>query len=164
MRPRGHGTQVERSACGHHAAPAHVLGERGHRELLRDLRLADEGAAPAPADEHPLANEVVERCPNGETRHTEVRAELTLGRNGVADGQLLDQIEHTLARLTLLGDRRGAQAYSSSPAHRRVTRDILERTASSGQYLFVPVLSPSRGSSGEAFAAGRIEEMEPRGV
>ena len=32
-------------------APAHVLGERGHRQLLRDLRLADERAAAAPAHE-----------------------------------------------------------------------------------------------------------------
>ena len=55
------------------AAP-HVLGERRHRQLLGDLRLADERAAAVPPHEQPFADEVVERRAHGEARHAEVAA------------------------------------------------------------------------------------------
>jgi hypothetical protein len=63
---RSDGLQLERRAAGDHAPPAHVLGERRHRELLRDLRLAHEGARTAAADEVALPHEAVERGADGE--------------------------------------------------------------------------------------------------
>ena len=115
-------SRVEREgpAAGDHAAAAHVLAERGHRQLLRDLRLLDVGAAAAPADEVALAGEVVERGADGQARDAEIGAELPLGGDRGADAEPLDQVEHLLARRALLrhslgsGRRHGAGDYSRS--------------------------------------------------
>ena len=101
-RAGGNASELERSAGRAHAALAHVLGEGGHRQLLRDLRLADERPGAAAAHEITLAHELVEGCPHRQPRHAEVRAERALGRDGVPDRELLDQVEHPLACLGLL--------------------------------------------------------------
>ena len=95
--------KVECFALGPQSATAHVVGERRHRQLLRDLRLADERTRAVPPDEVPLAYEVVEGSPNGQSRDAEVRAQLALRRNGIADGELLDQVENKVASGSLLG-------------------------------------------------------------
>ena len=105
--PAGDDAEVERAAARHHAAAAHVLGEGGHRQLLGDLRLADERAAAVAADEHPVADEIVERGPHREPRDAEVGAQLPLGRDRVADAELLDQVEDAAPRLALLRDGAG---------------------------------------------------------
>src|SRR5206468_6272749 len=90
-------------AARRHAAPPHVLAERGHRELLGDLRLLDVRPAAAPAHEVALAREVVERGADGQARDAEVRAELPLGGDRGADAETLDQLEHLLPRRALPG-------------------------------------------------------------
>ena len=42
----------------------------------------------------PVADEIVERRPHRQARDAEVDAELPLGRDRVADAELLDQVEH----------------------------------------------------------------------
>jgi hypothetical protein len=103
----------ERLAAGAHPALAHLLAEGGHRQLLRDLRLADEGAAATAADEIALARKLVDRRPHGEPRDAEVLAQLALRGDRPTDADLLDQVEDLVARLALLrdplrGDRHGA--------------------------------------------------------
>ena len=89
-------SQLDRPAAGDHAAPAHVLAERREGELLGDLRLADEGAAPVPPLEVAVADEVVESGAKGEAGDAEVGAEPAFGGDGLADLELLDQLEHAL--------------------------------------------------------------------
>ena len=101
-RARGDDAKVERPALRPQAAAPHVVGERRHRQLLRDLRLADERARAVPPNEVALAHEVVERGPYGQARDAEVGAELTLRRDRVADGELLDEVEHEVSRRRLL--------------------------------------------------------------
>ena len=55
-----------------------------------------------PPHEISLADEVVERRPHRQPRDAEVGAQLTLGRNRIADRQLLDEVEHEISRLRLL--------------------------------------------------------------
>src|SRR5262249_551746 len=89
-----------------------VLAERRHRQLLLDLRLADERAAAAPPDEVALADEVVERCPDGQPRDAELRAELALRRDRLSDREPVHEAEDAVARLALLRD--AAQVVSAS--------------------------------------------------
>src|SRR5581483_8978907 len=92
----------EGARARHHPPPAHVLAERGHRQLLGDLRLLDVRAAATPADDVALPREVVERRADREPRDAEIGRELPLGRDRRADAELLDQLEHLLARHALL--------------------------------------------------------------
>ena len=94
----------ERLAAGPHPAAAHLLAERRHRQLLRDLRLAHERAAAAPAHEIALARELVDRRADGQPRDAEILAQLPLGGNRVPRRRALDQVEDLVARLALLGD------------------------------------------------------------
>src|SRR5581483_3152943 len=64
----GHDAQVERLAAGRHAAGTDLVGERAHRQLLRDLRLADECPRPAPTDELAFPDEVIEGSPDRQAR------------------------------------------------------------------------------------------------
>ena len=80
----------------------HVVGERRHRELLGDLRLADERAGAAPADDVPLAREVVERGAKREPGDAEIRAQRRSDGIAFTDFELLDEIEHEIAGLALL--------------------------------------------------------------
>jgi hypothetical protein len=82
--------EPDRPAVGNHSAPAHVLAEGRQRQLLRDLRLADERAAAVPPDEVALAHEVVEGSAQGQARDAELLAEAPLGRDRLADAQALD--------------------------------------------------------------------------
>src|SRR5262245_1537855 len=91
----------ERARARDHPAAAHVLAERGHRQLLGELRVLDIRAAAAPADEVALAGELVEGSADGQPRDAEIGAELTLGRDRRADAELLDQVEHLATCLTL---------------------------------------------------------------
>ena len=101
-RARGNDLQLERPRGRPHPAALHVVGEGRERQLLRDLRLADERARAAAADEVALADEVVEGGADGQPRDAEVGAELPLGRDRVADAELLDEVEDTVSRLALL--------------------------------------------------------------
>ena len=83
----------ERLACRPHPALAHFLAEGGHRQLLRDLRLAHEGAAPAPPDEIALPRQLVDRSADGEAGDAEVLAQLPLGGDGVTDAHVLNQVD-----------------------------------------------------------------------
>ncbi len=98
----------EGAASGHHSAPPHVLAERGDRQLLGDLRVLDVGAAATPPHEVALPRKVVEGGPHGQPRDAEVGAQLPLRRNRGAHPQLLDQVEHVLARVALLRHLRRA--------------------------------------------------------
>ena len=84
-RARGDDLERERAAGRPHPAAPHVLRERGHRQLLRDLRLADERARAAPAHEKALADEVVQRRAHREPRDAEIGAQLALRRDRLAD-------------------------------------------------------------------------------
>jgi hypothetical protein len=88
--------QLDRPASGCHAAAAHVLAEGGQRELLRDLRLADEGAAAVPSDEVPVAHEIVEGRSDGQSRDAEVGAEPAFRGDRLADPELVDELEDPL--------------------------------------------------------------------
>ena len=102
--------KLERSRARHHAAAAHVLAERRERELLRDLRVADERAAPVPADKKPVADEVLDRGAQRQPRDAEVAREPSLGRDRLADVEAFDQLEHPLPGLFLLVHGRGIEA------------------------------------------------------
>src|SRR6476646_1580905 len=115
--------QRERLAARHHPAPAHVLAERRHRELLRDLGLLDIGSAAAPAHQVALARELVERGANGQARDAEVRAELSLGGDRGADAEPLNELEHLLPRRALLGHL----ALGSDHLHRAATIEALRQ-------------------------------------
>ena len=115
----GRHRQRERPRARAHASPPHLLAERGHRQLLRDLRLAHERAAAAPAHQVALADEIVERGPHGQARDAQIDAQLALGGNRRADAELLDQVAYAVAGLTLLGGHATA---------------ILASSATSGQY------------------------------
>src|SRR5215831_7589734 len=139
MRARRDDTEVERTTRRHHAAAAHVLRERRHRQLLRDLRLADERPAAAPLDEQAIADEIVERCPDGKPRHPEVAAELPLRGDRVTDSESLDQVEDAFARLALLGaDRahRAPRGRPREPVRRAVIAEILAEPA----YWSIPLV------------------------
>src|ERR671926_919826 len=92
----------DRSAVGHHPAPAHVLAERRQRQLLRDLRLADEGATAVAPREIPLADELIEGGAERQPRHAEVAAQPPLRGNRLADAELADQLHDLVADLLLL--------------------------------------------------------------
>src|SRR5207245_10007505 len=85
-----------------HAPPADVVCEGRHRQLLRDLRLADERAGAAPAHEVALPHEFVERGAYRQPRHAEIRAELALRGDRLAGLEALDHVEHALAGRVLL--------------------------------------------------------------
>ena len=74
----------------------------------------------------PVPHEVVERRAHREPGDSEIRAQLALGRDRVADAELLDQVEHAAARLALLrhGSGRGR-------GHGRAEPDSVRRR---GQY------------------------------
>ena len=99
----GDDLEPERLATRLHPAAAHVLGERGHRQLLGDLRLADERARAAAADEVALAGELVQRGAHGQPRDAEIGAQLALRRDRLADAEVVDQVEDPVAGLGLLG-------------------------------------------------------------
>src|SRR5215217_1112407 len=115
-RARRDDLERERPAARAHAAAAHVLGERRHRQLLRDLRLADERARAAPADEETFADKVVERRPNRQPRNAEIGAQLALRGDRLPDVEPFDQVEHPAFRLALL--RHGVAASSASAGAR----------------------------------------------
>src|SRR5262249_35668653 len=50
----------------------------------------------------PLADEVVEGGADGQSRDAEIRAELALRRDRIADAEPLDEIHHLALRLALL--------------------------------------------------------------
>jgi len=102
--PRARELALEResAAAWGHASAAHVLAERGHRQLLRDLRVLDVRATAAPADDIALPGEVVQGGPDGQAGDAEIGGELPLGGDGIAHAEALDQVEHLLARDTLL--------------------------------------------------------------
>src|SRR5262249_46282465 len=83
--------------------PSHVVGERRHRQLLRDLRLADERAGSPPPDEEAVSHEVVERRSQRQPRDSQVDAQLPLRRNRLADVELIDQLEDSVPGLALFG-------------------------------------------------------------
>jgi hypothetical protein len=89
--------QLDRAAAGDHAAAAHVLTEGGQGQLLRDLRLADEGSGALAPLQVAVTDEIVERGADGETGDAELAAQAPLGRNRLADLQLVDQLEHALS-------------------------------------------------------------------
>src|SRR5262249_18398148 len=92
--------------------PAHVLAERGHGQLLRDLRLLDVRPAAAPPHEIPLAREVVQRRPDGQPRDAEIDAELPFGGDRGADAETLDELEHLRPGGALLRHlRRGSDRF-----------------------------------------------------
>src|SRR5919198_1992394 len=101
-RARGYDFQLEGARRGRHAAAAHVVREGRQRQLLGDLRLADEGAGAAPPHEVALADELVEGGADGQARDAEVCAQLPLRGDGLAHAELLDQVEHAVASLGLL--------------------------------------------------------------
>src|SRR6266496_1417358 len=140
-----------------HSPPLHVLRERGHRQLLRDLGLADERAGPAATDEITVANELVERGPDGQARDAEVGGELTLGGNRLADPELFDQLEEAIAGIALL--RHGAAGASSlgsgSAAGRSLAASKLtplstskkwKRAGSTARVSGCPTAASTRGS------------------
>src|SRR5262249_34901792 len=94
--------ETDRPAVRHHAAAPHVLAEGRERELLRDLRLADEGAAAVPADQVALANELIECRSERQARDTEVGGETSLGRDRLADAEPRDQLHNLLPDQLLL--------------------------------------------------------------
>src|SRR3954471_10149908 len=94
--------QLDRAAAGDHAAAAHVLREGGQGQLLGDLRLADEGAGAVAALEVAVADEVVERGADGQARDPELTAQAPFGGDGLADLQLVDQLEYPLPGQDLL--------------------------------------------------------------
>ena len=55
------------------------------------------------ANEEPFADEVVERRAHRQPGDAEVAAQLTLGRDRLADAELLDEVEHPAPGLGLLG-------------------------------------------------------------
>ena len=116
----------ERPAPRAQPAAAHLLAERRHRQLLRDLRLADVRAAAAPADEIALARKLVDRRPHGQPRDAEIVTQLPLGRDRAADADLLDQVEYLIARLALL--RRPLRARRHRATHPRPGRSELVNT------------------------------------
>src|SRR4029077_6600990 len=60
--------------------------------------------------EEALTDEIVESCSNREARDAEIRAQFALRGDRVPHRELLDQIEHALARLALLRDDRRTHA------------------------------------------------------
>src|SRR4051794_36088351 len=144
--------EPERPAPGLHAAPAHVLGERGHGQLLRDLGLADERARAAASHEVALAGELVQGGAHRQARDAQVGAQLALGRDRLADAELVDQVEHLVAGLALLGHvatgaRRGSAAPAGSsglpPSGAKKCRRGESSASSSGS----PTRAPARGST-----------------
>ena len=95
--------QRQRPRTGAHPTPPHLLAERGHRQLLGDLRLAHERAAAAPPHQVALAHEVVERGTHGQARNAQIDAQLALGGDRRANPELFDQVAYAVAGLTLLG-------------------------------------------------------------
>jgi hypothetical protein len=65
---------------------------------------AYERTGPAAAHEIALTRELVERGAHRQARDAEIDAELPLRGNRAADAELLDQLEHLVAGVTLLGD------------------------------------------------------------
>src|SRR5829696_9139150 len=88
-------------------APAHVLAERRHGQLLRDLRLAYERAAAAATDEVAVSDAVVEGGAERQPRHAELDGELPLGGDRLAHAEAFDELEDALSRLGLLRDPLG---------------------------------------------------------
>jgi hypothetical protein len=95
-------SELDRPAPGHHSPAAHVFAERRQRELLGDLRLADERAAPVPPLQVAVPDEVVERGAEGQSGDAEVGAEPAFGGDRLADAELLDQLEDPLPGQDLL--------------------------------------------------------------
>src|SRR5579862_5185872 len=65
-RPGRDDAQLERPACRPHAALAHLVAEGADHEALCNLRLVDEGSGSAAPDEVALADQIVQRGPNGQ--------------------------------------------------------------------------------------------------
>ena len=101
-RPGANHGQLQRPAGRDHAAAAHVLGERGQGQRLRDLWLSHIGAAPMAPGELASLGELVDRRPDGQAGDAQILAELALGWDGLAHQERLDQIKHPLAGLVLL--------------------------------------------------------------
>ena len=114
VRARERLLERERLRTRFHPAAAHVLAEGRHRQLLRDLGLADEGAASASPHEEALADEVVEGGAHGQARHPEVGRQLALGGDRTPGAEALDQVDDLIAGLALLRDPlRGGHAEPS---------------------------------------------------
>src|SRR5262249_40877077 len=120
--PSRDGPEVERLARGPQPAAPHVVGEGRHGELLRDLRLADEGARTVAPHEVPFTHQVVERRAHRETRDSEVHTQLALGRDSFSDRELLDEVEDEIARRCLL----------RHPKHRNGASGLVKTTESRG--------------------------------
>src|SRR5262245_6523954 len=147
IRPGGRRRQRERLAAGRHPAAAHLLAERGHCQLLRDLRLTHERAAAATAHQITLADELVERSTHGQPRHAEVDAQLPLRRESSTDARTLDQVDHALAGLALLRRSR----------RRRHLRTWPDRTGLSGGGQYQLVVKP-----GDWYYSGPVDtRVEP---
>ena len=168
--PAGVDAEVERPAPGHHPAPPHVLGERGHRQLLRDLGLADERPAAVTPDEQSLAHELVERGANRQPRHAEIDGQLALRRDRLADAELLDQVEDAVPHLALLRHRLRRFA-----VRHRVRSCPIQFEASYGSCAVVKTILAERLSVAPAAVAlastgsaaqrrRRREEVEPRRI
>src|SRR6478752_762165 len=99
---RHHG-EAEGLAGGCQTAAAHVVAERGDVHALRDLGLRDEGPRATPAHEVSLAHEPFESRAHRQPRDTEVETELALGGDRRADLEAVDQLQHLVPRLALLG-------------------------------------------------------------
>ena len=167
---RGDDPQLERPALWVQAAPAHVLAEGGQRQLLGDLRLADERPAPMASHEVALADEVVERRPQREPRDAEVGAESALGWDRFPHAEVADQLDDVLPDLLLL--RHVRQWNHNSPLvvktiNRRDTRLFREISLLTRQVDYAN-LSPVAGGLNQLvpapgrFASGRRRLREAR--
>jgi len=112
LRTRALLLEREHAAARLHAALAHVLGERGHGQRQRDLRLGDIGARAVAAQEHPLAHELVDRHAQRRPRHPELRGQAPLGRDRRPDLEAADELEQRVERELLLR-RRSVLVYTT---------------------------------------------------
>src|SRR4051794_24749683 len=97
------GLERQDAAARAHAAAGHVLRERGHGQRQRDLRLGHVGAAAMPAHQQPLADELVDGLAEGRPRDAERDGQAALGRDGLADPQLVEHAQQLVADQRLLG-------------------------------------------------------------
>ena len=118
-----------------------------------------------------LADEIVERRSHRQARDTEVGAQLPLGRDRVADAELLDQVEHparaSRSASSLFGLRRHRVVAAILPASDGWSRPVmLKRSAATAPRRSAGSAAPSPGSkkwkpradrrASVAFSPGRI--------
>src|SRR5207248_2801024 len=125
---------------------------------LGDFRLGDERPGAAPAHEVALAHELVERRADGEAGDAEVDAELTLGRDRVADAQRLDQRQDAPARLAPLRHR---AARTGAGASSKLSGRMPTTTRSSGARSTGRLYWPKRSAPPSTDASTRFIAGEP---